>query len=106
MSLEEDMEVFRQRARDHKWAEPQAYNYAVATANMGENTENIPWFSNARKYEWKDEYGDVAPRDEELERELFHNTYITSQGDRMENLTKFTVSVSGPVVVEPVREVC
>jgi ATP-dependent RNA helicase DDX3X len=66
---------------------------------------SLPWFSKAKKYEWKDEYGDVAPRDEELEAELFHNTYITSQGDRMENLTKFTVSVSGPVTVEPIREV-
>ena len=105
MHIEEDPEVYRQRAREFQWTEPQPYNYDTAIANFGETAMSLPWFSKAKKYEWKDEYGDVAPRDEELEDELFHSTYITSQGDRMENLTKFSITVSGPTTVEPIREV-
>jgi ATP-dependent RNA helicase DDX3X len=98
----EDPAVYAERARAGEWIEPQPYDYT--SANARDNLE-IAWFSKAKKYEWRDEYGEVAPRDEELEIDLFHNTYLSSQGDRMENLTKFTVHVSGPVNIDPVRSV-
>jgi hypothetical protein len=41
------------------------------------------WAANARRYEWKDEYGDVAPRIPELEEELFCDKFRARQGGHM-----------------------
>ena len=69
------------RSRDHGWAEPQKYDYEtynapnVSVTPAPEAVENefiVPvWASNAKKYEWSDEFGDVGPRVPELERILF-----------------------------------
>ncbi|OLL26584.1 ATP-dependent RNA helicase DED1 [Neolecta irregularis DAH-3] len=49
---------------DHK---DTAFDYDRYT----QGSEESQWAHSARKFEWKEEYGDVAPRDEELEMELF-----------------------------------
>jgi len=36
-----------------------------------QGSEQSKWAHSTRRFEWKEEYGDVAPRDEELEKELF-----------------------------------
>ena len=38
------------------------------------------WGATAQRYEWNDEYGDVAPAIPELERQLFQNDTITRAG--------------------------
>jgi hypothetical protein len=38
------------------------------------------WASSAPTYQWKEEYGDLAPRDEDLERELFGPDALLRQG--------------------------
>lgn len=93
----------RERAREHKWTEPQKYNYDEALLGSGESS--LPWFAKAARYEWSDEYGDVAPRIPELEDQLFKDSYITTQGTHMDEYTKFTVAVSGPNEIAPAREV-
>lgn len=58
------------------WKEREAFDYA--TYKDAPRDEDRPrgeptgqWLASGRRYEWKEEYGDVAPRDEELERMLF-----------------------------------
>jgi ATP-dependent RNA helicase DDX3X len=47
-------------------------------------TSDIPdWASNAAKYEWKQEYGDVAPRHKELEEQLFRNEFQPVVGEQL-----------------------
>jgi ATP-dependent RNA helicase DDX3X len=94
----------RERARAYKWAEPKQYDYDVSGLDR-EHSLNLPWFSKAARYEWSDEYGDVAPRLPELEKELFSDLYITTQGERMDEYSKFNVVVQGPVEIAPAREV-
>jgi ATP-dependent RNA helicase DDX3X len=56
-----------QGASDSPWAAAEATNYEVLT-----NTESRPAFDgSAAIYEFKEEYGDVGPKFEELEIELF-----------------------------------
>lgn len=43
--------------------------------------ENVPiWASNAKKYEWSDEFGDVGPVFRDLELQLFHGEHINRTG--------------------------
>ena len=42
------------------------------------------WAASAERYEWLEEYGDVAPEFPELERQLFHNEHITRPGARFD----------------------
>lgn len=85
-----DEEKHRQ-AREAGWVEPQAYNYAAASARPGDQTapssldqiapEDMPqWMHKAAKYEWKEEYGDVGPEVPELEAQLFKGDFRTRQG--------------------------
>lgn len=70
-----------QKARAHGWIEPSNYDYeALASTKVEPST----WASNAQKYEWKDEYGDVGPEDEKLEEYLFKNQHIVRKGAKME----------------------
>lgn len=97
-----------QRARDAGWVERETYDYATynAAPNAGANaapnaasstaadhgtgdggddakeqTKDVPsWASNAMKYEWSDEYGDVGPPHPELEKQLFKNELLNRTG--------------------------
>lgn len=71
-------------AREKGWAEPQRYNYDIYTASFkpgDESADRSHWASNAAKYEWNDEYGDVGPQNEELEKMLFRDEYTNRAGD-------------------------
>lgn len=66
------------------WVERKPYDYETyATpdrdpeAPRGEPTGQ--WAASGRRYEWKEEYGDVAPRDEALELMLFGEVEDTPQ---------------------------
>ena len=77
------------RAQEHGWAPKTAYDYEAYTksnkelieaqsAFTGEDPEIAVgglkpgmWHSDAAVYEWNDEFGDVGPRFEELEKQLF-----------------------------------
>lgn len=58
-----------------EWSEREAFDYATYTAERdpdaprGQPTGQ--WAASGPRYEWKEEFGDVAPRDEALERMLF-----------------------------------
>lgn len=74
-------------ARDKGWVQPEKYNYGrflgPNSGNVGgdnSSSEDLPWASDARKYEWKEEYGEVGPSDEELEKMLFRHDFINRVG--------------------------
>ena len=90
-----------QRARDAGWAVPENYDYQTynattleeriaAEAKVAERagtdenastTQDVPlWASNAAKYEWSEEYGDIGPAFEELEKQLFRSDLTNRVG--------------------------
>ena len=81
------------RVREAQWAEPQKFDYktynaaprdaaSAAPAAGAEAEANAPtWASSAMKYEWSEEFGDVAPRHEALERMLFRDENRMERGD-------------------------
>jgi ATP-dependent RNA helicase DDX3X len=62
-----------------QWSAPVAFDYE--SFNEAGFTE---WAGNAVRYEWKDEYGDVGPRNEELEKQLFQVDFISRAGHRLD----------------------
>jgi ATP-dependent RNA helicase DDX3X len=57
------------------WVPRQAYDYEIYTATrdpgLPRGEPSGQWAASGARYEWKEEYGDVAPRDERLEKMLF-----------------------------------
>ncbi|KAI5788587.1 P-loop containing nucleoside triphosphate hydrolase protein [Pyronema domesticum] len=57
------------------WIPRQAYDYQAYTAQKdADHPRGAPygqWAASGARYEWKEEFGDVAPRDERLEKMLF-----------------------------------
>ena len=75
------------KARDMGWVAPEAYNYdAYNSASVKENAEaetlhDLPsWGHKAARYEWLEEYGDVGPANEELEKALFRDEHQQCTG--------------------------
>ena len=67
-----------ERVKGAHWNAPQKYNYDAYNADSKEKRQAIEavqevpaWAANAVKYEWSEEYGDVGPQFEELEKVLF-----------------------------------
>ncbi|KAH7157447.1 P-loop containing nucleoside triphosphate hydrolase protein [Dactylonectria estremocensis] len=83
-----------------KWTEPEKVDYtALASENYTQG-----WGSDARTYEWKDEYGDVGPKYPELELELFGepSTRRDRTGLDFSKIESIEVQQEGPVKIDPV----
>ncbi|KAJ9641646.1 hypothetical protein H2204_002708 [Knufia peltigerae] len=109
-----------QRMRDLGWVEPQSFDYAASApttvlhANEPQNEENggdirskhqaSTWAHDAAKYEWNAEYGDVGPRNEKLEAELFRADYLNRAGEKFDNLITIKVIVESKTRVEPIQD--
>ena len=126
-------EAANQRSRDHGWVEPQKYDYESYNAGTREEREAIEqshevpaWASNAVKYEWSDEYGDVGPEHPLLEADLFQDQhrmqsgiefdkYLPSLSPRLTcsietltrsfRLTEIAVTVESDAKIKPVAKV-
>jgi ATP-dependent RNA helicase DDX3X len=79
--------VIKATTRPNGWAEPSRYDYVEYGKDPKDIKEPtamdehaLAWGHNAQKYEWKEEYGEVGPRNEELEQMLYHSEFITRQG--------------------------
>ena len=97
-------------ARDAGWVQPQAHNYnakAPVTVLVGAETEGQPdtaqaaegeagaedvptsrhstttWSHDVARYEWREEFGDVGPRDATLEKDLFRGEHINRAGSKL-----------------------
>ena len=87
----------KETPQEHGWAQPVGIDYgryldqqsAPARGNGdapagGEAPDNAvghtigEWASEAVKYEWKDEYGDVGPAFPELEAQLFGGSHVVA----------------------------
>jgi hypothetical protein len=68
------------------------------------STQNVNWLGNARKYEWKDEYGEVGERIPELEEDLFNSMAMVREGQHRQVLD-IEVRVEGPERLQPIRKV-
>ncbi|OJD19505.1 hypothetical protein AJ78_00574 [Emergomyces pasteurianus Ep9510] len=95
-------------AREKGWAEPQRYDYDTynAPSKPGDDaglTDLPEWASNAAKYEWKEEYGDVGPRNDELEKMLFHNEYLNRAGNKFDRLREIKVTAETTHQPDPVK---
>lgn len=87
-----------EQLRERGWVAPESFDYEAAMAKssnaagvpatvpiLESGGEEIPgWAHNARKYEWKDEYGDVGPPIPELELQLFQNQNLARRGGKFE----------------------
>jgi ATP-dependent RNA helicase DDX3X len=74
--------------REKGWAEPSSYEYEkygdVAHETTAVDSTMPMWGHNAQKYEWQEDYGEIGPRNEELEKMLYHSEFITRQGIKFE----------------------
>jgi ATP-dependent RNA helicase DDX3X len=61
------------------WTEPTPFSY-----DNYQNKEFTDWAGMAARYEWNDEYGDVGPRNEELEKQLFNLEFMSRAGVRFD----------------------
>ncbi|KAK3064680.1 hypothetical protein LTS18_004941, partial [Coniosporium uncinatum] len=92
------------KARDHGFVEKTAYDYAVyGSGNDAPDACNDQaWGSTAARYEWSDEYGDVAPRVPELEQQLFNDAYMMRKGENLQAYNVINVTIEGPTKIAPV----
>ncbi len=78
-------EALLHRVKEAKWATPQGFDYAKYNAGPSESDQpqgdHSNWAANAAKYEWKDDYGDIGPEHEVLEKMLFGDEHKVQQGD-------------------------
>jgi hypothetical protein len=90
------------KATEAGWTERTAFDYEKYLRN---GDQKIDWFGAAKVYEWKDEYGDVAPEVPELEKILFGGEFLMRKGDRIEAIQTIKVNIEGPKDIQPVRRV-
>lgn len=94
-------EAVAAQAAEHGWVKPSIYDYSLyaaaekpssanqipearANEEAGQTTTDVPvWASDAARYEWKEEYGEVGPAVESLERQLFGNPERSHRGENM-----------------------
>lgn len=90
-------------ARELGWVVPKPFIYdagpKIATSRVAsdgsaaEKAHESQWAHEAKKYEWKEEYGDVGPKIPELEKELFGNEHITRRGSNVNEYYSQLVNV-------------
>ncbi|KAF8249745.1 DEAD/DEAH box RNA helicase [Wilcoxina mikolae CBS 423.85] len=89
------------------WIPRQAYDYEAYTATRDpELPRSEPygqWAASGARYEWKEEYGDVAPRDERLERMLFGDELDEPSGAGIDFSKSFKDAGLHPVMLENIH---
>ncbi|TKA62665.1 hypothetical protein B0A55_10063 [Friedmanniomyces simplex] len=93
-------EEYLAKARGAGWTEKTAFDYAQYNR---EGCDSHNWAGAAKKYEWKEEYGDVGPEIEELEKMLYGGEFQMRKGDRYDNL-EIKVTVEGEQQVARILE--
>jgi ATP-dependent RNA helicase DDX3X len=63
--------------REVGWTEPVPFSY-----ESFQDKNFTKWDGMAPRYEWKDEYGDIGPHNEELEKQLFNDEFMPRAGLR------------------------
>jgi ATP-dependent RNA helicase DDX3X len=92
-----------ERAKSHGWSEPIPYDYSTADRSAGDGGPESTWLSDAAKYEWSDEFGDVGPANPTLEQELYHGEFLLKAGAHVKALS-FKIDLQGPERIHPVAK--
>jgi len=104
-----DKEAALRHAKEKGWTEPVPYNYSTTGAqDAAEDAFTHPeaaWLSDAVRYEWSDEYGEVGPANPDLEQKLFYSEKSVKAGALIKAY-EFEVTLEGPIHIHPVRDVC
>ena len=111
-------------ARKHGFVVPVAYDYArygvtdttehpAGAVDEGTSADRLhpdilgsgpAWAGDAAKYEWSDDFGEIAPRVPALEAELFESEYMNRKGDDFSKLT-MDINITGPNAIKPCMSV-
>lgn len=86
-------EAAKERVKEANWSIPQGFDYEKYNAGPRDKTAPAPetvepegeassWAANAAKYEWNDEYGDIGPEHELLQKMLFGDEHQVQQGEK------------------------
>lgn len=112
-----DKDEAEKKARDSGWVEKKAYDYSLyqnGVPTIPEGDEGVadsdapranPWASQAAKYLWTDEYGEVGPRHPGLEAELYNKEFHAETGQRMSTYLEEEVKEEGPANFTPIQKV-
>ncbi|KKY27237.1 putative dead deah box rna helicase [Phaeomoniella chlamydospora] len=100
----EENEANAAKARERGWTAPQGYDYASYNAAPVRGQEDLTeWGHKAAKYEWKDDFGDVGPAVEELEKQLFRSELRMRQGTKLDNLISINVTAESVDRPKPIK---
>ncbi|KAF2231185.1 DEAD/DEAH box RNA helicase [Viridothelium virens] len=90
-----------------EWVGRKAYDYEKymnkPSGGTGAADESHAWASNAPRYEWDGEFGDVPPVHAELEKILFQREFAVKGGENFSQLLVEVTQVS-EVKVNPIKE--
>ncbi|KAK3635451.1 hypothetical protein LTR56_014735 [Elasticomyces elasticus] len=92
-------EEYIKNARNQGWNETTAFDYEQYNRTGGDNAD---WAGAGTKYEFKGEYGDVAPEVPELELLLFGGEFQMKKGEHYKNLP-IDAAVEGPKKIDPIK---
>ncbi|MCJ1392912.1 hypothetical protein MMC18_005784 [Xylographa bjoerkii] len=114
--VEYDYNMYNATTREEREAAEAKLAERLSNTNITDDefTADVPlWASNAVKYEWNDEFGDVGPPHPELEKQLFRDRYINRAGKMMttystvdvtvESEQKFEDAALHPVMLENIK---
>ena len=103
-----DKEAALRHAKEKGWTEPVPYNYSTTgSQDATEDAFSHPeaaWLSDAVRYEWSDDYGEVGPANPDLEQNLFYSEKLVKAGALIKAY-EFEVTLEGPIHIHPVRDV-
>ncbi|KAI4165241.1 MAG: hypothetical protein LQ342_001109 [Letrouitia transgressa] len=83
------------RTKEAGWVDRVPYEYG---------NEAPTWAGNAARYEWKDDFGDVGPEDQELEKMLFKDEHRVEAGDQMDKIVNIKVTVESENRIPPIAK--
>src|SRR5204862_6014520 len=63
-----------------QWVKKTAFNYETFAEPPEEIIQRTEWASSGRRYDWNEGYGEIATKDEELEKLLFGEVNHTCTG--------------------------
>lgn len=97
---EGEVTAVKKNPQEAGWVKKEAYNYEAynksAKELIDENAANgvgdREWASNAAKYEWNDDFGDVGPPFPELEQQLFGSEHHVKAGIDFSKYVMFLVN--------------
>ncbi|CAO2657635.1 Nn.00g037610.m01.CDS01 [Neocucurbitaria sp. VM-36] len=93
------------RVKEAGWTNPDPFQYDTVVGGQpaeDETRNDAAWLSDAVIYQWDDDFGDVGPRNPELEKMLYQHEFLQRAGHAIKALT-FDVYTEGPNKPSPVR---